>query len=200
LLRLSIDVGHDFFVACDIYRAAIGTSFDLYVGEKSAVPLEEAMNSSKVDSIERGLGAGLIATVALAIVLLVKQATGLMPQLDLVSILARALGFHSAAAGWAAHLVVGVLLWGPLFVWADHKMFFAHWINGLLFASVVWLGVMLVIMPLAGEGLFGLGLGLATPTLTLFLHWIYGAVLGSTYGAMNSGQLIRFVTHRFHHA
>jgi hypothetical protein len=158
------------------------------------------MNISKIDSIGRGLEAGLVATGALAIVLVVKQAVGLMPQLDLVSILARALGFRSLTAGWAAHFVVGVLLWGPLFVWADRKMFFTHWINGLLFASIVWVGVMLVIMPMAGEGVFGLGMGIATPTLTLFLHWIYGVVLGSTYGAMKQGQFTRIFTQRLHHA
>jgi hypothetical protein len=158
------------------------------------------MRGSNVDSIGRGLVAGLVATVALAIVLVVKQAIGLMPQVDLVSILARAIGFQSIAAGWSAHMIVGILFWGPLFVWADRKMFFAHWINGLLFASVVWLGVMLVIMPLAGEGAFGLKLGIATPTLTLFLHWFYGVVLGSTYGAMNPGQLPRVMVHRLRHA
>jgi hypothetical protein len=51
--------------------------------------------------------------------------------------------------------------------------------------------VMFVIMPLAGEGLFGLNLGLATPTLTLFLHWLYGVVLGATYG-----RLMRQPSHR----
>lgn len=158
------------------------------------------MNSSKVDSVGRGLGAGLVATAVLAVLLVVKQAIGLMPQLDLVSILGRAIGFQSPAAGWTAHVVVGVLFWGPLFVWADRKMTFAHWVNGLLFASVVWLGVMLVIMPLAGEGLFGVGLSIATPTLTLFLHWVYGAVLGTTYGAMKPGQWTHFVEHRLHHA
>jgi hypothetical protein len=158
------------------------------------------MKSSNGDSLRRGLGAGLVATVALAIVLVVKQAVGLMPQVDLVSILARALGFQSLAAGWTSHFIVGVLLWGPLFVWADRRMFFAHWINGLLFASVVWLGVMLVIMPLAGEGAFGLRLGIVTPTLALFLHWFYGIVLGSTYGAMKPGQLTGEVSHRMRHA
>ena len=156
------------------------------------------MNSSKVDSVGRGLGAGLVATAVLAILLVVKQAIGLMPQLDLVSILGRAIGFQSPAAGWTAHVVVGVLFWGPLFVWADRKMFFAHWVNGLLFASVVWLGVMLVIMPIAGEGVFGLRIGIVTPTITLFLHWIYGAVRGSVYGAWTPGALGAIV-HRLRH-
>jgi hypothetical protein len=46
---------------------------------------------------------------------------------------------------------------------------------------------------------FGLGLGIATPTLTLFLHWLYGTVLGSTYGALKPGQLTK-AAHRMHHA
>jgi hypothetical protein len=87
-----------------------------------------------------------------------------------------------------------------LFAWADRKMFFAHWVNGLLFASFVWLGVMLVIMPLAGEGAFGLKLGIATPTLTLFLHWFYGIVLGTTYGAIKPGRWTALVAHRLRHA
>ena len=158
------------------------------------------MRTSNIDSIGRGFEAGLVATMALAVVLMLKQAIGLVPQLDLVSILARALGFHSMAAGWLAHFTVGVLFWGPLFVWADRRMFFAHWVNGLLFASVVWFGVMLVIMPMAGEGVFGLGLGIATPTVTLFLHWLYGIVLGTVYGALKPGQFSHLLEHRPHHA
>lgn len=134
--------------------------------------------------IERGMLAGLVATTVLSIVMLAKQLLGVMPQLDLVADLGRALGDRSPATGWAANYIVGVFLWGPAFVWADRKMFFTPTINGLLFSSVVWLGVMLIIMPLAGEGFFGLNLGIATPTLTLFLHWLYGVVLGGTYARL----------------
>jgi hypothetical protein len=147
------------------------------------------MSSRTIGSIGRGLGAGLIATIVLSICMIVMPAIGLLPELNLVTVLSHALGAQSAVAGWIAHYVVGVLLWGALFAWLDPKMFFPHWINGLLFASVVWLGVMLVIMPLAGEGVFGLRIGIVTPTITLFLHWIYGAVLGSVYGAWTPGRL-----------
>ena len=158
------------------------------------------MKSSLMNSLGRGLAAGLVATIVLVIVLTLKQAAGLMPQLNLVAVLAHALGSRSLAVGWAANAFVGVLLWGPLFVWADRRMFFAHWINGLFFASVIWLGVMLVIMPAAGEGLWGLNLGMATPSLTLFLHWIYGVVMGSAYSALKPGAWSRAVAHRLHHA
>jgi hypothetical protein len=123
-----------------------------------------------------------------------------MSHIDLVAILSHALGSRSLALGWIAHFFVGVLLWGPLFVWADRRTSFPPWVNGLAFGSVIWLGVMLIIMPLAGAGAFGLSLGVATPTLTLFLHWVYGAVLGNAYAALRPGMWTTMVEHRLHHA
>jgi hypothetical protein len=143
------------------------------------------MSRVTVRLIERGLVAGLVATTVLSVAMLLLQMIGVMPQVDLVALLARALGDRSQTTGWLANYFVGVLLWGPIFVWVDRKMFFPHIVNGLLFSGVVWLGVMLIIMPLAGAGLFGLNLGIVTPTLTLFLHWLYGIVLGGTYGRLH---------------
>jgi hypothetical protein len=166
------------------------------------------MTSSKSDALVRGLIAGLAATLVLSLLLLLKQGIGLMPGLNLVLILAHALGYQSAWAGWVAHFVVGVLLWGTLFPWFDRALRidralpFPHWFNGLMFVSVVWWGVMLVIMPVAGAGLFGLKLGIATPTVTLILHWAYGGVLGIVYGALQPGVLNRnawsWLPHRAH--
>ncbi len=158
------------------------------------------MSSARADSLARGLLAGLVATCALASVLIAARVSGVMSHLDLVAILAHALGSRSLAVGWIAHFFVGVLLWGPLFVWADRRTSFAPWVNGLAFGSLVWLGVMLIIMPLAGEGAFGLALGVATPTLTLFLHWVYGAVLGNVYAALKPGMWSAALEHRLHHA
>jgi len=144
-------------------------------------------------SVARGLIAALTATVVVSLLMLLKQALGFMPNVNLVMELANALGYHSAAAGWTAHLIIGVLVWGLLFSWLDRYMRFAHWVNGLFFASVVWLGVMLIVLPAAGRGLFGFrGLELGTPTVTLILHWIYGFVLGSVYGLLQPEQWASF--------
>jgi hypothetical protein len=43
--------------------------------------------------------------------------------------------------------------------------------------------MMIVVMPMAGAGPFGLHLGLMAPLMTLMLHVIYGVVLGVVYGA-----------------
>jgi hypothetical protein len=140
-------------------------------------------------SIARGLLAGLIATVVVSLLMLLKQAIGFMPNVNLVMELAYALGQRGALAGWTAHFLIGVLAWGMLFVWFDRNLRFPHWVNGLFFGSIVWLGVMLLVLPAAGHGPFGSrGLALGTPTVTLFLHWIYGAVLGSVYAQLQSLQ------------
>jgi hypothetical protein len=155
------------------------------------------------DSVARGLIAGLVATVAVSLLMLLKQGLGFMPQVNPVMELANALGTRSALAGWTAHFIIGVLAWGVLFSWVDRYLHFPHWVNGVFFSSVVWLGVMLIVMPAAGEGLFGSRLALGTPTVTLFLNWIYGLVLGSVYGLLQPAEWQRvrgWAEHRFHHA
>ena len=42
--------------------------------------------------------------------------------------------------------------------------------------------MMIVIMPMAGAGLFGMNMGVMAPVMTLMLHVIFGAVLGLVYG------------------
>jgi hypothetical protein len=143
--------------------------------------------------VGRGLVAGLGATIVLSLVIVLKQALGVLPQLSTISVLAQMLGYQSLAVGWILHFFVGVILWGPLYAWIDPKSSFPHWFNGIMFASCVWLGLMLIIMPAVGAGLFGLQLGLVTPTATLALHWIYGAVLGGVFGSSKLG-LIQLAT------
>jgi hypothetical protein len=55
-------------------------------------------------------------------------------------------------------------------------------LRGAVFATGAWLIMMVVMMPMAGAGLFGMQLGLMAPVATLMLHWVYGAVLGAVYG------------------
>lgn len=155
------------------------------------------MNAERTWSAGWGLLAGLTATIVVSLLILLKEALHFMPGVNPVMELANALGRRDAVAGWTAHFAIGVLAWGTLFAWLDSYVSLPHWMNGLLFASIVWLGVMLVIMPAAGDGLFGAQLAYGTPTVTLFLNWIYGVVLGSVYGRLQPTDRER-VPHRWH--
>lgn len=134
----------------------------------------------------RGVAAGLVATTLLSLVIVLDQVLGVLPQLSTISVFARMFGYQSMAAGWALHLFVGVFAWGPLYAWIDPRSTYPHWFVGMMFGSAIWLGVMLLVMPAIGAGLFGIRLGLAAPTVTLLLHWIYGTALGAVFG---SGKL-----------
>ena len=46
------------------------------------------------------------------------------------------------------------------------------------------LSMMIVVMPMAGAGFFGINLGMMAPVMTLVLHIIFGVVLGKVYALL----------------
>jgi hypothetical protein len=56
--------------------------------------------------------------------------------------------------------------------------------KGLSFGVLAWLLMMLIPLPLAGAGLFGMRMGMMAPVMTLVLHLVWGAVLGATYAGL----------------
>jgi hypothetical protein len=135
-----------------------------------------------------GIGAGFVATIVLSVLMVVKQMMGLMPQLNPVEMNTQMMGAQAPLVGWFVHFLIGTVLWGILYAWIAPRLPGAHWFRGVLFATGAWLVMMIVLMPMAGAGLFGLKLGLMAPIATLILHWVYGAVLGGLYGAWASRQ------------
>jgi len=58
--------------------------------------------------------------------------------------------------------------------------------KGMVFGVLAWGLMMVMVMPMAGAGFFGLSLGMMAPVMTLMLHLVYGAVLGSVYGKLTN--------------
>jgi hypothetical protein len=141
------------------------------------------MNDFGLANIGAGIGAGLIATIVLSVIMLMKEARGVMPELNPIAMITRMTGTQTQAAGWIGHFLIGAILWGVLFAWLDPSLPGSQWFQGVLFATGVWIIMMVAVMPMAGAGLFGLKLSIMTPVATLVLHWVYGAVLGGIYGA-----------------
>ena len=132
----------------------------------------------------RGMLAGFVATVVLSAVMLLKASMGLWPELNLIRLLVN-LGSIQVVAAWMDHFIVGVVVWGLMFgamdsVWESR----AYWLKGLVFGLFGWLLMMILFMPLAKTGFFGVKLGLAAVYVTLGYHLIYGLVLGVTYGIL----------------
>lgn len=134
-------------------------------------------------SVLKGMAAGFVATVVLSALMIMKSMMGLIPELNLIRMLSEMMGANSPAAGWIAHLVIGTVLWGGLFAWLDPSLpGGSHWLKGVVFGIGAWLLLLILVMPMAGAGLFGMNIGIMAPIMTLIPHMIFGAVLGGIYG------------------
>lgn len=143
-----------------------------------------------MSNVGKGMVAGLAATFVLSLMMLMNGAMGLMPGLDPIAMIAAMMGV-SAALAWAVHFMIGVVLWGSGFAVVQTslpgKQF---WVRGVLFAIGAWLIMMVVMMPMAGVGVFGMSLGMMAPVMTLVMHVVFGAVLGGVYGALVKREVV----------
>jgi hypothetical protein len=132
----------------------------------------------------KGMVAGFAATIVLSALMVMKTLMGLMPELNTIAMLTNMMGASSPVMGWVAHFVIGTVIWGGLFAWLNANIpGGGQWLKGIIFGVAAWLLMMIAVMPMAGEGFFGMSLGMMAPVMTLVLHIIFGAVLGGVYGA-----------------
>ncbi len=144
-----------------------------------------------MQKISAGFGAGFIATVVLSALMIGKGMMGMMPALNVIDMLSHMMG-APMFTGWLAHFFIGTIAWGAAFALLYERIPTASAASkGIVFAIGAWLAMMVLVMPLAGAGLFGLKLGLMAPVATLVLHIIYGAVLGVAFRALNAPRAVR---------
>lgn len=142
-----------------------------------------------MNSYARSIIAGFVATVVLSALMLMKSSMGLMPQLNVIAMLAHMIGFGGPALGWLAHFLIGTVLWGVLFALLYSSLPGSEpVVKGMVFGVGAWLLMMIIVMPMAGAGFFGLNLGIMAPVMTLILHLIWGAVLGYLYKALPGAE------------
>ena len=134
----------------------------------------------------RGILAGLIATIVLSILMYMKGMMGLMPELDIIAMLAGKMG-GSAMMGWIGHFVIGALGYGLAFAIIGDKLpGGSSTVRGIALGIIGWLMMMIVLMPMMGAGLFAMNMGMMAAVATLILHVIFGAVLGLVYSKLGS--------------
>lgn len=135
-----------------------------------------------------GMLAGLVATVVLSLLMMVKSKMGVMPELDNIKMLAGTMG-GGAALGWAVHFIIGVVGYGAAMTILDERLPGGSPTgHGVIIGFLGWLIMMVMVMPMAGVGMFGMAMGLMAPMMTLLLHLIFGTVLGWTYGKLLSNS------------
>lgn len=136
----------------------------------------------------RGIVAGLVATIVLSILMVLKGMMGMMPELNVIAMLAGQMG-GSTMMGWVAHFVIGAIIYGLAF--ANLRGVLpggSDAVKGIVLGIVGWLIMMIAVMPMMGAGLFAMGMGMMATVATLVLHIIFGLVLGLTYAKLGNGN------------
>lgn len=132
--------------------------------------------------------AGAAATAVLSALMVMKSMMGVMPKLDLPSMIAGMMGAPDMPAlGGVVHVMIGVVLYGLAIALLDSRLpGRGHAKHGVLIGLGGWVVMMVALMPMAGAGFFGMALGVMAPMMTLVLHAIFGAILGWTYGVLGA--------------
>lgn len=137
--------------------------------------------------IAKGIAAGFIATVVLSAFMLLKAKMGMLPEMNAIKLLSgmshKMAGTPAMpAVGWFWHFLIGSVLWGGLFAAFHRSLPGASEVTRAVWLSVLaWLAMMIVVMPVAGKGLFALSIGPMAAVATLVLHIIFGVALGYSF-------------------
>lgn len=126
-----------------------------------------------------------MATVVLSALMVIKAFSHWLPGFNVIEILHRFTG-GPLATGWLDHVVIGAAIWGLLFALLYRRLpGEGGLIRGLVFSLIIWLAMMLLFLPIAGDGFFGVAIGWPAVGFTLGMHLVYGIVLGVGYDALS---------------
>ena len=144
-----------------------------------------------MQNLTSGLIAGFAGTVLMSAMMVMKAMMGVMPELNAISMMATMAHDRTGMAtgpvfGWLMHFMIGTVLWGGVFGLIQEKLPGSSVVSGLVLASGAWLLMMVMVMPMAGAGLFGLTFGPMAPMATLMMHMVYGATLGFVFGKLTT--------------
>lgn len=138
-----------------------------------------------MSNVAKGMLAGLAGTVVLSLLMVMKTMMGVMPALDIPKMIAGMMGSPDASMmGWVVHFLIGVVGYGIANAVLGHRLGGSPTEGGIIVGVVGWLVMMVMLMPMAGVGLFAMAMGPMAPVMTLVLHIIFGAVMGWTFGKL----------------
>ena len=146
------------------------------------------MESSIFVDTGKGILAGIVGALALALLLFLKDTVGFVPEVNLLTPLMKLAGTTSTTTGWIVFFVINALVVGAVFAALDAHLErpegAEEFVRGALFGVGLWLLTMIFIMPMGGSGTFGMRYGLIAPIVMFAAQVIQGTVMGGVYGAL----------------
>jgi uncharacterized protein DUF6789 len=139
--------------------------------------------------VGRAIAAGAVGTAAMTMLMLGAPLMG-MPKMLIGEMLGSFLHIGSAA-GWAMHVVIGLVLALIYAGWFATRLPGGPVLKGALYGSGVFLVAQLVVTPMMGGGVFSGG-NMPMIVGSLMGHLVYGALVGAVYGSgAKAGELSR---------
>lgn len=137
--------------------------------------------TATITRVRSGILAGFAATCVASVIMLMNNAIGKIPDLHIPQTLSVMLGEPDhIMVGGITFFITGTFLFGIMYsLIAPRLPVRSNPIKGLLFGFAIWLGLMLIVMPLAGAGFFAVNRGAIAPAAVLLLTLVYGMVLAA---------------------
>lgn len=131
----------------------------------------------------RTLLAGLVATLVLTAIMYWIAPLMLGQPMDVAGMLSGMTG-TSWSVGMVMHFLLGVLVFPLVYALILYtRLPGAPWLRGAIWGLVLWLIAEIVVVPMAGGGVFHAAMGGAMAAIASMMgHFVYGAVLGGIAG------------------
>lgn len=102
--------------------------------------------------------------------------------MDIAGMLGGMLGV-SWGVGMVIHFLNGTVIFPLIYVFALYALLPGEpWLKGTLWGVGLWILAGLIVMPMAGAGIFWANVGAMPAVLSLMGHIVYGAILGAVAG------------------
>ena len=137
----------------------------------------------KLSSVKSAILAGFAATFVTSSILLMKNALGAFQEVHIAQTLSNVLGTpDEIMIGGTAFFLIGTVILSVAYAFIrPHIPVRSDLVKGLIFGFGIWLAMMLVLMPLAGAGMFAMNRSAVPVAVDLVLTLLYGLILAAVY-------------------
>lgn len=140
-------------------------------------------------NLSKSVFGGLAGTAALTMMMYFVAPMMLGHPMDIAAMLGSMMG-GSWALGMAAHWMNGVVIFPLIYAFAVYKLLpGSPVVRGIIWGMGLWLIAQAMVMPMMGAGFFSSGAGGVMAVIaSLMGHVVYGAILGTIAGSVETGH------------
>jgi hypothetical protein len=146
------------------------------------------MESSVFVDTGKGIVAGIVGALALALLMYLKDSAGIVPEVSLLQAWMKIAGTASEMTGWIVFFAINAVVVGAIFAALDAHLErpegSEEFVRGALFGVGLWILTMIFIIPMGGGGSFGMRYGITLPLVMFGALVFQGLVMGGVYGAL----------------